>query len=342
MIVPSALATRMRTPMRLRWPAFLVSVSSLFMSCASHAQREIEVQPVPEFVFERRPFGFDCLDRRPGKATTNERGARLSMGNEAPFLLTHAEELTLSPRDVPALTITADPSHSISIGGTGRSDWSIRFCAQGEGNSEAEARGYLDQVSMTFLGTIVSLKGPILSDNPQSKGLFVLDAPADAPIVIHGSYASVEIRDMTGPVRVTATHARAKILDTTGQVDAAAFVIDFAGSRGRVNLSAEAGINLKMTAPRFEGTLLAWAQRPLRMLVPPGFTTPFQALVNRPQDFVCRTDFCAKVKQEKKNGLYVFTYIGDGGSAPELVHLRSEQATVVIDSTEGKQARDSR
>jgi hypothetical protein len=262
----------------------------------------------------------------------NERGVRLSVGNEAPFLLTHSEELTLSPRDVPALTITADPFYSISIGGTGRSDWFIRFCGQGEGNSEAEARGHLDQVSMTLLGTTVSLKSPILGDKPQSRGLFVLDAPADAPIVIHGSYADVEIRDMTSPVRVTATHARARILDTTGQVDATAFVIDFAGSRGRVNLSAEAEINLKMTASRFEGTLLAWAQRPLRMLVPRGFVTPFQALVNRPQDFVCRADFCSKVQKEKKNGLYVFTYRGDGGAAPELVHLRSEQATVVIDT----------
>jgi hypothetical protein len=160
--------------------------------------------------------------------------------------------------------------------------------------------------------------------------------------VIHASFTAVEIRDMAGPVRVTATHARAKILDTTGQVDASAFVIDFAGSRGRVNLSAEAEINLKMTAPRFDGTLMAWAQRPLRMRVPPGFITPFQALVNRPEDFVCRADFCSKVKKEKKNGLYVFTYIGDGGAAPELVHLRSEQATIVIDTTVGKQVRDSR
>lgn len=328
--------------MRLRWPVFLVSVSSLFMSCTSHARRESEVQPAFEFLFERRPFQFDCADRTPGQSGINEPRIRVSMGNEAPFLLTHSEELTLSPRNVPALTITADPSHSISIGGSGRSDWSIRFCAQGEGNSEAEARGHIDQVSMTLLGTLVLLKGPVLSDKPQSRGLFVLEAPADAPIVIHGSYAPVEIRDMTGPVRVTATHARAKILDTTGQVDAAAFVIDFAGSRGRVNLSAEAEINLKMTAPRFEGTLLAWAQRPLRMLVPPGFTTPFQALVNRPQDFICRADFCSKVKKEKKNGLYVFTYSGDGGAAPELVHLRSEQATIVIDTAKGKQATGSR
>lgn len=43
---------------------------------------------------------------------------------------------------------------------------------------------------------------------------------------------------MVGPVRVTASHARAKILDTAGQVDTDTYVIDFAGSRGRVTLSA--------------------------------------------------------------------------------------------------------
>jgi len=276
----------------------------------------------------------------------NERGARIFIvgGNQAPYLRTRSEALTLSRRDVPALTITADPSNFIAIGGSSRSNWSIRFCAQAEGNNEAEARARLQQVSMIRLGSAVSVNGPILvlGETPTTMGSFVVDAPADAPIVIHASNAPVEIRDMTGPVRVTATHARATILDTTGQVDAAGFVVDFAGSRGRVNLSAEAEINLEMTAPRFEGTLLAWAQRPLRMLVPPGFMTPFQALVNRPQDFVCRSDFCAKVKQERWNGLYVFTYAGDGSTAPERVHLRSEQATVVINTADRKKADDFR
>ena len=140
---------------------------------------------------------------------------------------------------------------------------------------------------------------------------------------------------MTGPVRVTATHGRAKILHTTGQVDATGFVVDFAGSRGAVILSAEAEINLKINTAHFDGTLSAWAQRPVRMLVPRTFQTPFQAVVNRTQDFVCRTDFCSEVKQEKKNGLCVFTYAGDGSTPPEQVHLRSEQATVVIDTDGG-------
>ena|SRR6202790_2785973 len=52
--------------------------------------------------------------------------------------------------------------------------------------------------------------------------------------------------------------------------------------------------------------------------------------------FICRTDFCAKVTRQKKNGLYVFTYAGDGDTDSELVHLRSGRATVVIDTMVGK------
>jgi len=165
---------------------------------------------------------------------------------------------------------------------------------------------------------------------------FLLEAPTHMQTVIHASYAPVEVRDMAGPVRVTASHARATILDTAGQVDADAFVIDFAASRGRVTLSAEAEINLKMTAPKFEGTLSAWAQRSVRILVPFGFVTPFQAVVNRSQDLVCRADLCSNVKHERKYGLHVFTYVGDGSAAPERVHLRSEQSTIVIDNIAGK------
>jgi len=117
-------------------------------------------------------------------------------------------------------------------------------------------------------------------------------------------------------------------------VNVSAFVIDFAGSRGIVNLSAETEINLKMTAPQFDGELVAWAQRSVRVLVPPGFSTPFQALVNRPQDFVCRANFCPNVTHEKKDGLYVFTYVGDRNTAAERFHLRSEHSAVVIDTSE--------
>lgn len=317
--------------MRFRWPVFLFSLGALFATSASDSQREYELQAAPDFLFQRRPLGLECADRTPGRPI--EPGVRSVLSPQAPYRRTRPETLTLSRADVPALTITADPSNSVEVTGNHQGDWSLRFCAHGEGTSEGEARERLQNISMSRVGSAISLNGPDLDHVAGTGGQLAVSAPADAPIVVHASFAPVDVRDMTGPVRVTATHGRAKVLDTTGKVDANGFVVDFAGSKGTVILSAEAEINLKLTTARFDGTLSAWAQRSVRVLVPQGSQTPFQAFVNRPQDFFCRTDFCSRVKQERKGGLYVFTYAGDGGSPPEQVHLRSEQATVVIDST---------
>ena len=321
--------------MRFGWPIFLVSLSVLFKSCSPEARRNYDVEAAPEFLFERRPTEFECVDRIAGQAKPSGRSNKpgLLAGNQPPYLLTCSEKFTLIRSELPSLTVTADPSNFIAVVGSSRTDWSIRFCAEGGGQTEAEARERLQQVSMTRLGATVSVNSPPLGESGNRRGSLVLDAPADAPVVIYASYSAVQVLDIAGPVRVTATHARATILGTTGRVDASAFVVDFAGSRGIVNLSAEAEINLKMTTSRFDGTLLAWAQRPVRVLVPPGFVTPFQVLVNRPQDFVCRADFCSKMAQEKKGGLYVFTYAGDGNTAPERFHLRSEHSTVVVDTS---------
>jgi hypothetical protein len=319
--------------MRLRWPVFLFSLGALFTANASDSQSQYEQQAAPNSLFEQRFIGSECADRTPGKK--REPGARFvaSLGTQAPYKRTRPETLTLSRADVPALTISADPSNWVEVTGSKRGDWSLRFCSQGEGNSEGEARERLEAISMSQVGSAVSLNGPAgFGHQTGTRGQLNVDAPADAPIVVHASFAPVEVRDMAGPVRVTAMHGRARILDTTGKVDASGFVVDFAGSKGTVVLSAEAEINLKLSTTRFEGTLTAWAQRPVRVLVPQASQTPFQAVVNRRQDFVCRTDFCSKVKQEKKDGLYVFTYVGDGSTPPGQMHLRSEQATVVIDT----------
>ena len=317
--------------MRLPWPAFLTRFTAPSVS-------KYNRQPAPEFLFERRPFTFDCGGRLLGQSSKNrvEIRAFLAGGKQAPYLLTRSEELNVSISDVPALIITADPSNMIAVGGSDRSDLFIRFCARAEGNSEAEARERLQQIAMTRRGSILSLSRSTFDPGHHAMSYFLAEAPTHVQTVIHASYAPVEVRDMHGPVRVTASHARAKILETTGQVDANAFAIDFAGSRGRISLDAEAEINLRMTASKFEGTVLAWAQRPVRMLVPLGFQTPFQAIVHRSKDFVCRADLCTTVKHQRKNGLHTFTHVGDGSAAPECVHLHSEQSTIVIDNFTGK------
>jgi hypothetical protein len=143
---------------------------------------------------------------------------------------------------------------------------------------------------------------------------------------------AVEVRNMAGPVRVSATGGRATILNTTGKVDAQGAVVDFAGSEGHVMLNSVWDINIKLTAAQFHGTLAANAQRPVRVLVPRGFQSPIQAYVNRSKDFACRADFCSGFKQGREGSLYVFSYAGNGDSSSDHVDLRSEQSTVVIDT----------
>jgi hypothetical protein len=324
--------------MQFRWPSFVRSLSPPFPSGVTSADRKHELEPAPDFLFERTPFRSECVDRTPNRGGISERGHRCVVvsKNQAPYLLTRSEQFTFSCAEVPALTITAEPSSSVAVGATGESDWSIHFCARGEGQSEAEARERLETISMSRLGSTVSINGPRLGERPRASGFALVDAPTDAPLVIHASFAAVKVRDMSGSIRITATHARATILDSTGKIDANAFVADFAGSRGQINLSAESEINLKMTSPRFDGNLSAWAQRSVRMLIPRSFNTSFQATVSRPQDFICRAELCSKVKQAKKNGLYVFTYAGGGSVSDPAVQLRSEQSAIVIDDTDRK------
>lgn len=289
-----------------------------------------DLQSAAEFLFERRPFVSDCADTMPNQSRSGRWAA--FVGRQTPFRLTRPEELVLSRLEVPALTVTADPNSHIRITGGNRDEWFIRFCGRGDGDNEPEARDHLAQRSITRVGSTVSINGPAPSDHPEARASLEVDAPADAPVVVHGSYAGIDIFDMGAAVRVTATHGRAKILGSTGKVDADAFVLDFAGSSGRANLSAVAEINLKMTDLRFDGRLFAWSQGPVRILVPPGFLTPFEALVTRPESFACRTEFRSQIKQDRKYSLYRFTYVGDG-SATEFMHLYSEHRTIVIDTS---------
>jgi hypothetical protein len=112
-----------------------------------------------------------------------------------------------------------DPANQIVIAGGDWTDWAVFFCAIG--TDEAE--------------------------NGQAE--LAVEAPRDAGVVIHASYAATQVRDVAGAVRIAATHARASILNTTGLLDVTAGTVDFAGCAGRVTISAEMDANLKMTSP---------------------------------------------------------------------------------------------
>ena len=334
--------------MLFRWPVLLLTATSLVTCAFSDQRREYEKEPAPDFLFERRPVLAECwkseLQAQPG---TSRRIVVLS-SPPLPYMLTREDRMTVPHAEVPALTITAEPSAGMNIRGGDAENWSLRFCAMAEGQTESEAAEGLQRITLSRMGGVVSVAGIEFRKERPAHGTLVVNAPAHAPIIVNGSYSSVSVYDMRGPVRVSTTHARVTVLGTKGQVDATGAVVDFAGDRGQVRLSADAEINLKMTATRFDGTLEAWAQRPVRLLLPPGFASSIQAVVGRSKDFVCRADICSQFKRETQHGLYIFTYgrealrVSNADAASKDVaalahpalHLRSEGSTVVIDSTD--------
>ena len=286
---------------------------------------DYERQPAPEFLFERRPLRlWPAVAPQPGEAV-------LVVGNQPAHCVTRHEERVIARDDAAILTVTSDPNNSIAVVVSDGLDWKLSFWAEGGGQKESQADQRLQSCLFSVTGTTVSLSRPDGIDGLDARSELLVEAPHDAGVVIHGSYAAVEVRDLRGPVRIAATHARATILNTSGQVDATAGVVDFAGSRGRITLSAEAEINLKITAPEFDGAVIAWAQQSVRMLVPEGFSTPFKAIVGSRDDFVCRADFRSRVKQNRQGELYVYTYDVSADRRRNHLHLRSEASTVVID-----------
>ena len=86
----------------------------------------------------------------------------------------------------------------------------------GEGDSEAEARQFLDQVSMSRVGSLISLKAGERARTGGHGDLWA-QVPRDAPLTVH-IIGAVEVQDLSGPVRISGARGRATILHTTGTV----------------------------------------------------------------------------------------------------------------------------
>ena len=185
----------------------LVSVASLvvlfvFVSANGQAPQALVD---PSSVWTEEPKKFVCADSL----------------SEKQFVLTRLESGALPGSASAALTIQSDPDNEITILGKQQPDFAFQYCGRGAGRDEAEARGRLREVGMTLAKDVVSLNN-VAPEGRLPRGAFFVEAPANALTVIHASSSSVEVRNMSGAVWLSALRSRATIVNTTGSVDAAA------------------------------------------------------------------------------------------------------------------------
>jgi len=325
--------------MRWRWLIVLACFAVLAVACAKDRLRSYEIEAAPGFLFWEHPFHFDCTDRYPGKPLPPGVHSYVTVNPQIPYSYTRLDTLNLPRSQLPALTLATENGAfiEVSIQGVRQDDWKVQFCARGEGNTEAEARGYLSTVSMRQTGGLVTLDGGNVGligpgGPPGGRGNLLVDAPADAPVIVDSASGAIAVHDMDGPVRLTAPHGRITVLNTTGRVDASGGIVDFAGFSGTVSATATMEADIKITEQRFEGKVSVYAIREARVLVPKGFQTPMELMVRRAKDFICRADICEAMQQKKNGDWTVFTYAGDGGATTDHVSVQSESSTVVVDN----------
>src|SRR5262249_50040862 len=69
---------------------------------------------------------------------------------------------------------------------------------------------------------------------------------------------------------------------------------------------------------------------PVRVILPDGFSTPFEARVRRGSDFICRAPLCSQVKHSRRGDGEWFSF----GSSTAAIQFVSVNGPVVIDSLE--------
>jgi hypothetical protein len=308
--------------MKLRLPATLLTLFGFAFGTQS-SQREAELQPASSFIFRWSPVRTDC-DPIPTK------GFYVKAVRNTPVNLQRLDQLHFSSDDAPELRVTAE-SALIEIDGSSSDTYSVQLCASAGAATEADAKSTLDAIKLSRDGDMLTVVSPSGNATRRSMAHVRVRAPADHPVNITGTYTAMAVHGIHAPVKLSTTHARISVLDSSADVDANAGefgIVDFSGYRGNVRLTSATDINVQLTRPTFEGRLHATADRPLRVLLPSGFASPFEAVVNRRDEFVCRADLCSRITSVRKDGRFVFKY-GDGDAVLSFV---STHGPVVLDT----------
>src|SRR5258706_1824762 len=319
-----AIRTRLERDASMQLPGLFRSLGAMYTGAAR--VREYNFEPPHLALFDSAGMTAPCdqESRRRGLRVV-PRGTAI-----APFVRRRSEHLSFSPAEMPALAIDAGNQATVSIMGTDADKYEVRFCAQAGAANEGDARRSLEEITLERTSQWLKVRVPQYSRERPAQARLDVQAARHRAVRVNGSYSYTELFGIDAVVRLSTTHARMKLIEVAGDVHATAHVgiIDFAGDRGRIELHADGEIgeiNLKFTNTLFDGTLDAEAEVAIRVLLPPACESSFEAVVERPDLFVCRADIAPRLRRQDRRGAVAFSY----GHDDPLLRLISHGAMVI-------------
>ena len=204
--------------------------------------------------------------------------------------------------------------------------------AHAEGPDEKSCLRMLARIKMEAKANRVRLFNAPHSTNQHCQTQFSLLGPRERAVRVRGVYSAISVADLTNGADIETTQARITIENVRPFVKARVDqgIIDYSVHHGSATLFAGWNLNLKFEAQELMGNLEATSEGAVRVLIPRGFTSCFEADVARTAEFVCRAEIASQIVEHRKGKRTIYKF-GEGKPA---IRLKSLKGPVVIDNFE--------
>lgn len=279
---------------------------------------------------ERKHRGFS-ISTGPGKEISD--CSQMKMTVRDGEVVRSEQVKTIPQNSISSLRVQAPTNGGVYVEGWNRSEYSIRACMGAVGDSAADAKALLDQLSLSVRDGQVTVTGP---DGGQWIGYLLVQAPNGAsldlsahngPIGVNSITATIEARSVNGPISFS---------DVAGQVRARAQngPIGVSGSKGNFHVETQNGpIGVDLEGNQWEsGELEATAQNgPLSLSLPEGYQSSVRVEASRHSPVECRAIQCKQATRtwDRPN-------IIEFGDANPVIRMSTVNGPVTIVSTGDK------
>ncbi len=252
---------------------------------------------------ERKHRGFS-ISTGPGKELRDCSQLKLTVRDGE---VARSEQVKTIPQNsTSSLRIQAPNTGGVHVEGWNRSEYSIKACLGAAGDSDADARALLDQLSLSVRDGQVTVTGP---GGGSWVGYLLVQAPNGSSLDLSATNGPISLNSITATVEARTTNGPISFSDVAGQIRARAQngPIGVSGNKGNFHVETQNGpIAVDLEGSTWEsGELEATAQNgPLSLSLPEGYQSSVRVEASRHSPVECRAVQCKQAIRDMGQAAY--------------------------------------
>jgi hypothetical protein len=244
-----------------------------------------------------------------------------------------ASSFTLTKAQAPALEVNGGERGIIRVRGWNRPDYAVEACRIAAADTRAQADQLLGSIKVSQAGGRFSSSGPANS-NSQWEVVFIVHAPSGAALDLETRNGPIDVRSVTGSLKVRATNGPVSVSEGSGAVDAHAAngPISFSGSGGDVRLVSSNGpVSVQILGDSWSGQQLEarTTNGPVSVQLPANFRSGLRLETDGHSPVSCSLATCRGARMDTTGAHRVMEL---NGSSP-LVRVSTTNGPVSVRPT---------